>query len=57
MSLEAARGLLRLDIKVTKKEIKAAYRKLARQVHPDVNPDGLEKSKEINAAYGVLSGG
>jgi molecular chaperone DnaJ len=38
-------------------EIRAAFRKLARQYHPDVNKDGdaEEKFKEINEAYGVLS--
>jgi molecular chaperone DnaJ len=38
-------------------EIRAAFRKLARQYHPDVNkePDAEEKFKEINEAYGVLS--
>ncbi len=38
-------------------EIKSAFRKLARQLHPDVNkePDAEEKFKEINEAYGVLS--
>lgn len=39
------------------KDIKAAYRRLARQYHPDVNkqPGATEKFKEISAAYEVLS--
>lgn len=39
----------------TEKEIKSAFRKLARQYHPDVNPSASDKFKEINEAYEVLS--
>eukprot|EP00271_Cylindrocystis_brebissonii_P001947 TRINITY_DN1229_c1_g2_i2.p1 TRINITY_DN1229_c1_g2~~TRINITY_DN1229_c1_g2_i2.p1 ORF type:complete len:579 (+),score=96.51 TRINITY_DN1229_c1_g2_i2:216-1952(+) len=48
---------LGVDKAATKEQIKAAYRKLARQYHPDVNKTAgaEEKFKEISSAYEVLS--
>ena len=41
----------------SKEELKTAFRRLARQYHPDVStaPDAEERFKEINEAYAVLS--
>jgi molecular chaperone DnaJ len=50
--------LLGLRKDASDKEIKQAYRRLARKYHPDVNPGNKSaeaKFKEINAAYEVLS--
>lgn len=50
-------GLLGVESGASADEIKRAYRKLARQLHPDVNPDpaAQQKFKEVTAAYEVLS--
>ena len=50
--------VLGLDKNATPEQIKKAYRKLARQHHPDVNPNDKsaeQKFKEINEANEVLS--
>jgi len=50
-------GILQVHPKAEKEVIDAAYRKLAAKYHPDVSkaPDAIEKMKQINAAYEVLS--
>ena len=47
--------VLGVDKNADDSEIKRAYRELARQFHPDLNPTGAERFKEINEAYAVLS--
>jgi curved DNA-binding protein len=50
--------LLGIDKKATAKEIKNAYRKLARKFHPDLNPkdkDAKRNFQQINEANEVLS--
>ncbi|WOG99703.1 hypothetical protein DCAR_0519058 [Daucus carota subsp. sativus] len=50
-------SVLNLKSNATLPEIKAAYRRLARKFHPDMNkgPGAEDKFKEISAAYEVLS--
>src|SRR5919205_3322508 len=50
-------AVLGLQKGATEKEITRAYRKLAKQHHPDANPgnkEAEERFKDISAAYDVL---
>ena len=50
-------GLLGVSKNASDSELKRAYRKLARELHPDVNPDEAAQARftEIQLAYEVLS--
>src|SRR5436189_2981512 len=49
--------LLEVSRDATADDLKRAYRRLARQLHPDTNPDPAaeDRFKEITVAYEVLS--
>jgi molecular chaperone DnaJ len=46
--------ILEVEENSTDEEIKKSYRTLSKKYHPDVNPNGTEKFKEINEAYEIL---
>ncbi|OYV58460.1 MAG: molecular chaperone DnaJ, partial [Actinobacteria bacterium 21-73-9] len=46
--------VLGLTQSATDKEVTRAYRKLAKEYHPDTNPGSEERFKEISSAYDVL---
>src|SRR6266513_3433183 len=47
--------VLGVSEEATDKDIRRAYRKLAKEHHPDSNPGHEDRVKEISAAYDVLS--
>ncbi|MCK5726776.1 MAG: DnaJ domain-containing protein [Thiotrichaceae bacterium] len=57
MQLSHCYTILNLEISASKDEIKSAYRRLARQYHPDVSKDSNAeaKFKKIKQAYEILN--
>ena len=47
--------ILEIEENATDEQIKKSYRTLSKKYHPDVNPEGTEKFKDIAEAYDILS--
>jgi DnaJ domain len=56
MNEDVARRILGLGAESEPSAVDAAYRRLARRFHPDVNrePDAQERMRDVNRAYEVL---
>jgi molecular chaperone DnaJ len=46
--------ILEVEENSSEQDIKKSYRTLSKKYHPDVNPDGTEKFKDIAEAYEIL---
>lgn len=46
--------ILEIEENASEDDIKKSYRTLSKKYHPDVNPEGSEKFKEISEAYEIL---
>jgi|SRR6185437_1080751 len=56
--MENLYAILGIEINSNDKQVKSAYRKLAKKLHPDLNPgdiEGEERFKKIVNAYEILS--
>ncbi len=49
-----ARAIMGLPEPCSAEELRARYRVLVMRYHPDANPAGLERCKDVNAAYSIL---
>lgn len=53
--MEDLYGILGVDHNASVDEIRRAYRRLARELHPDINPDSADRFKAVTHAYNILS--
>ena len=56
LSLDEAYKILNLDIKkkITKKDVKSAYSKIQKKIHPDVSPETARLSAIVNEAKEIV---
>ena len=46
--------ILEIEENATDEQIKKSYRTLSKKYHPDVNPEGADKFKDIAEAYDTI---
>ena len=56
LSVEEAYKILNLDIKkkITKEDVKVAYTKIQKKIHPDISPETARLSSIVNEAKEVV---